>query len=212
MDNNDLISNLRRNEWPISDKVIKAMERIDRKYFVPEKQYAYYDIPLNIGYGQTISQASLIGYMLTKLDVSQGNTILEIGTGSGYQTAILCELTGPKGKVVSVDRIFELTELARFNLNRFKYKPILETGDASCGWDKFKPFDRIIAGAAYPGFPNDIKSQLKKGGIFIAPIGRMIQYLIVYYKSIDKIIRDIPVMFVPMIGKCAYKDKYKQAK
>ena len=189
---------------------MNAMKKIDRAVFVPEEleANAYYDIALPIGYGQTISQPSVIAHMLTKLEIKKGDNILEIGTGSGYQTAILCELVGEEGNIVSVDRIHELIERARFNIHRYGYSPVLRTGDASCGWKEFMPYDGIIASAAYPGpgLPDEVKRQLKHDGIFVGPVGRILQGLAVYYRSRDEIVWDIPVMFVPMIGRCAHKE------
>ena len=238
--NKEMVDTLLRCKL-VSERVAEAMMKVDRKDFVPANMadYAYHDIPLPIGYNQTISAPSIIGYMLTKLDVHPGSRVLEIGTGSGYQTALLCELAGPsgsagsgsarqsgtgqsgpegqavkpgpKGKVVSVDRVFEFVKqaepiFARPSYASLAHSLVLRVGDASCGWDEFKPYDRIIAGASYPEFPEDIIGQLKIDGIFMAPIGRLIQSLLIYYKADNRFMWDIPVMFVPMAGKCGYRE------
>ena len=184
-----------------------VFKKVDRGLFLPdgyEKQKDV-DLPIPIGRGQTTSAPSVIRHMLELLQLRKGDKVLEIGTGFGYQTALLCELVGDEN-VVSVERYYELYERARFNLERAGYHPILRVGDGSCGWDEFAPYDRIIASASYPEFPEQLKGQLTEEGIAVLPVGRLVQRLVVYEKEYDRITYDIPVIFVPMIGRCGYKD------
>ncbi len=152
-----------------------AFDEIDRADFVPEdfKDAAYENLPLPIGFNQTISQPFTVFFMLGLLDVKKGDRVLEIGTGSGWQTALLSFLAGKNGKVVSLERIFELVEFAKNNLSQYSeyYRASkVVHGDGSFGMPEFAPFDKIIAAAAAAEIPKAWKEQLKVGGKIIAPV------------------------------------------
>ncbi|NYZ77414.1 protein-L-isoaspartate(D-aspartate) O-methyltransferase [Candidatus Micrarchaeota archaeon] len=204
----ELVQQLLAGGWIRTERVKKAFLAVDRIFFVPEgaRISAYEDYPMPIGYGQTISAPSVVAFMLEELDVQDGAKVLELGTGSGYNAALLSHLAGPKGKIVSVDIVPELTELAKNNLKKYgKAKNAsLFSGDGSCGYDEEAPYDRIIVTAGMPyieGHP--LIKQLKADGKLIAPVGsRLHQDLILYSRGAYK--KALPVMFVPLIGKCGF--------
>ena len=144
-------------------RVLDAMERLPREYFLPEKYAAnaYDDNPLPIGMGQTISQPYIVALMTQCLDLSGTEEVLEIGTGSGYQCAVLAALAS---KVYTMERFSELSEQAQAALSGLGYQNIeFAIADGSCGWPADKRFDRIIITAAVPHIPGPIKDQLKEG-------------------------------------------------
>lgn len=144
---------------------------LDRAYFIDNenKAWACLNQPLPIGFGQTISQPSLVVEMSHMLDMAKDRTVLEIGTGSGYQTAILAHFSK---HVYTVERIPELAESARKRLDALGYTNIsYRVGDGSSGWKEHAPFDRIIVTAAAGHMPQDLLDQLKENGILLAPIG-----------------------------------------
>jgi protein-L-isoaspartate(D-aspartate) O-methyltransferase len=133
------------------------------------KEYAFLDAPFPIGYGQTISQPSLVYLMTDRLQLDKKCRVLEIGTGSGYQTAFLAEFSG---EVFSIERIPELAENAKRKLDELGYTNIsYRIGDGSLGWREYAPFDRILVTAAAERIPEDLVAQLKVGGIMIVPVG-----------------------------------------
>lgn len=145
--------------------------KLDRSLFIDNryKDSAEIDAPLPIGFGQTISQPSLVLEMTRQLDLYKDCKVLEIGTGSGYQTAFLAEFAG---EVFTVERIPELSEKAREKLDALGYHNIhYKTGDGSLGWSSRAPFDRIITTAAAEKLPDALVGQLKEGGRMIAPVG-----------------------------------------
>lgn len=193
----------------IEKKVVDAMRKAKRELFVPDsmKSRAYEDNPLPIGYGQTISQPSMVAIMTQELGVREGDKVLEVGTGSGWQAAILKELAGDKGKVVSVERIPELAEFARRNLEKAGYVVEVHVGDASAGWGKEK-YDRIIVTAGAPEIPQKLVEHLKIGGRLVIPIGsRYYQELTVVEKTKEgiKVEKKGGCIFVPLIGDAGWK-------
>ena len=188
----------------ISEEVLKAIRNVPRHEFVPQKlvQYAYKDRPLAIGFGQTISQPFIVTLMTELLDINDTSVVLEIGTGSGYQAAILAEM---KANVYSVEIIPELAEQASKVLNILYPEIKLRVGDGYFGWEKYAPFDGIIVTAAVDHIPEPLTHQLKVGGKIVIPIGSpyTVQELIVVEKKIndDFILHQIlPVRFVPLTG------------
>jgi protein-L-isoaspartate(D-aspartate) O-methyltransferase len=152
--------------------VKRAIDRVRRHEFVPSfyRDHAYDDTPLPIGHGQTISQPSLVAYMTELLDLRPGDKVLEIGTGSGYQTAILAELG--YGEVYSVEIIPELAEAAAARLQALGYSHLhLKRGDGYVGWADFAPYDAIIVTAASDRLPPALVEQLAEGGRLVIPIG-----------------------------------------
>lgn len=170
----ELASQLIKSGYLKSPAVISAFKKIDRKDFVPEhfKSFAYVNEPLAIGEGQTISQPLTVAFMLELLELDPGQKVLDVGTGSGWQAALLAEIIGSQGKVISVERIKSLSEQARFNLLKFHFNNIkLVIGDGSSGYPDEAPYDRIVAAAAADAIPQTWEDQLKIGGIIVAPVG-----------------------------------------
>ena len=185
-------------------RVLEAMRRIPRHEFVADdaKNWAYSDSPLSIGDGQTISQPFIVAAMTELLHLQGYEHVLEIGTGSGYQTAILCELAS---QVYSVERIPKLARNSETRLAEMGYANIqLMVGDGTLGWPDHAPYDAIIVTAAAPQVPQALLDQLKPGGRLVIPIGlRFSQVLRVWQRVEDRFEShdSIGVMFVPLIGK-----------
>jgi protein-L-isoaspartate(D-aspartate) O-methyltransferase len=155
----------------ISDpRVLHAIESIPRHIFVDSalENRAYEDSALPIGCGQTISQPYTVAAQTELLDVGEDDKVLEIGTGSGYQAAILCHMGAD---VYSIERHEPLYRKARETLNELGYRPQLKCGDGTKGWSAYAPYDKIIVTAGAPVVPQDLVSQLKTGGILIVPVG-----------------------------------------
>lgn len=159
-------------------RLLAAFARVPRAQFVPPsvRHYAGQDEPLPIGEGQTISQPFVVALMTQLLQLQPGHRVLEIGTGSGFQTALLCELTAqphqPRGEqVYSIERFPSLAQQAATVLNALGYHPHLMVGDGAAGWPVAAPFDAIILTAAPPCLPRPLWQQLAEGGRLIAPIG-----------------------------------------
>ncbi|MFI5115006.1 MAG: protein-L-isoaspartate(D-aspartate) O-methyltransferase [Terriglobales bacterium] len=152
-------------------RVLDAMRNVPRHEFVPEylRQDAYEDHPLPIGEGQTISQPYIVAAMLEHLALQAGDRILEIGTGSGYVTALLSLLSA---EVYSVERHAQLAALAESTLRRLEYRNVkIRVGDGSQGWADYAPFDAILVSAATPEMPPSLFAQLREGGRMMVPIG-----------------------------------------
>ncbi len=198
-----MIADLRR--YRIQDaRVIEAMSRVRRHVFIPEELRdhvdPYGDHPCPIGYGQTISQPFIVAYMTQRIEVMPGMRILEIGTGSGYQAAVLAEMGA---EVYSIEIVPELAEHAKRALAAEGYRKVhLQCGDGYRGWPEKAPFDAIIVTCAPADIPAALKEQLKDGGRMILPVGSALQQLVVLEKK-DGEFREIPdifVRFVPMIS------------
>ncbi len=190
--------------------VLKAFRKVPRHLFVPEKysQEAYNDYPLPIGSGQTISQPYMVAIMLEEADLEPHHRVLEIGTGSGYQTALLAEIVK---EVYSVERIPDLGGKAQQVLEQLDYKNIkIKIGDGTLGWEEYAPYDRIIVTAAAPEVPSSLKEQLSpRGGRLVIPVGsRYSQVLTVVIRDINnfKSYKTSPCVFVPLIGKEGWED------
>ena len=187
----------------VSDKkVIDAMLKVNRHLFVPEadRSFSYEDYPLSIGYGQTISQPYIVAFMTQAAHLMPSDKILEIGTGSGYQAAILAEMAR---EVYTIEIIKPLAESAEKRLKELGYKNIfVKPGDGYEGWKEYAPFDVILLTAAPSEIPEKLVAQLKEGGRMIAPIGSFFQELYLITKTstggLDKK-RLLPVRFVPMV-------------
>ncbi|MEK7659195.1 MAG: protein-L-isoaspartate O-methyltransferase [Patescibacteria group bacterium] len=174
MTSQQLIEKLISDKTLITPRIIKAFKAIDRKDFVliQDKDRVYEDQPLSIGYGATISQPTTVAIMLEKLQPQPDNRVLEIGTGSGYMTALLAEIAGKRGKVFSIEYIPELKGLAEFNLRRYNFRNVgLFVGDGKAGLKEYAPFDRIISSASGDETPKSWKNQLKVGGRIVASVG-----------------------------------------
>jgi len=211
--NRKLIFELKKNGYLKSKELEQVLLDLPREKFVPGnvRQFAYQDIPLSIGKRQTISQPATVVIMTEALDVKKTDKILEIGTGSGWQGAILAKLT--KKNVYSIERIPELVKFAKSNLEQFpeiKNLRIIE-GDGSKGLKKYAPFDKIIVTAAAPEIPKTLIEQLKVGGKMVIPVGDYFsqEMFVVTRKSKTKTIkRRIGYFrFVPLLGKYGFKTK-----
>ena len=181
--------------------VLQAMARVPRHLFVPNlvRAYAYEDRPLPIGNGQTISQPYIVAYMTEALQLEPHHTVLEIGTGSGYQAAVLAALAK---QVYSIEIVPTLAESARRVLTSTGYRNVeVRTGNGYSGWPEHAPFDRIIVTAAPPEMPKALVDQLAVGGIMVVPVGTSYQEIIIVNKSAAALTetRAIPVRFVPMV-------------
>ena len=185
--------------------VLQAMQEVPRHEFVPQasRKQAYADGPLPIGHGQTISQPYIVAFMTERLRLCGGERVLEIGTGCGYQAAVLSCIAK---EVYSIDLLPELAERAREHLNRLGYTNIVVTsGDGTLGWPEHAPFDGILATASGPSVPEPLKEQLAVGGRLVMPIG---EYR--FGQSIVRVTRGrgdsfhqerlLDVAFVPLIG------------
>lgn len=188
----------------IHDKaVLKAMAEVERQDFVPEEHWenAYDDGPLPIGKNQTISQPYIVAYMAQALHLSAEEKVLEIGTGCGYNAAVLSRIVN---QVYSIEIIEWLANLAKKNLSKTPYKNITTAfGDGYEGWPEKAPFDAIILTAAPAKVPEPLKNQLKAGGRLLAPVGRSAQDLILLEKQENDVFQQRklhPVRFVPMTG------------
>ena len=187
----------------LDGSVLKAMEKVPRHKFVPEplRAKAYTDFPLPIGHGQTISQPAIVAYMTEAADVSKNEKVLEIGTGSGYQAAILGELAK---EVYTIEIIPELAERARQMLAELGYKNVfVKAGNGYLGWPEHAPFDAIVVTAAPDEVPQTLVDQLAIGGKMVIPVGTTYQEMVLIQKTRQGVTekRTIPVRFVPMTGK-----------
>ncbi len=184
--------------------VLRVMRETPRHLFLPERMrsQAYEDHPVPIGYGQTISQPYIVALMTELLEPRRDAKVLEIGTGSGYQAAVLAPLVA---HVYSLEIVRELAESASALLKKLGYRNVtVRWGDGYQGWPQEAPFDRIIVTAAPPELPQALLDQLKPGGRLVAPVGSSIfgQDLVVVEKTREGKLRRrsvIPVMFVPMV-------------
>ena len=180
---NKLISDLIKNGYLKSDSIIDAFSKVNRVEFVTDdmESQADVDVALPIGYGQTISQPLTVAFMLELLDPRAGQIILDVGMGSGWTTALLAEIVGKAGKVIAVERIKELMERGKKNVDKYDYvgRGIAEfyLADGSRGLPQKAPFDRILVSASSPSIPQPLKDQLKIGGKMVLPVRNSIFYL-----------------------------------
>ncbi|PIT90489.1 MAG: protein-L-isoaspartate O-methyltransferase [Candidatus Komeilibacteria bacterium CG10_big_fil_rev_8_21_14_0_10_41_13] len=189
MTNQDLINELLKGDYLNTLRIIKAFEKVDRADFVmpADKDEAYENFPLEIGHGQTISQPATVAFMLEKLQPEVGNKVLDVGSGSGWQTALLSEIVGDKGEVIGLEIRDELVELGRENLKKYNFSQgKIIKGNGWQGLAEEAPFDRIIVAAAAETIPDSLKQQLKIGGRLVIPVGRGMHDIIV----IDRLSKD----------------------
>jgi len=192
-------------ESGLSPAVLEAMGRVPRHEFVPPEEVprAYENHPLPIGYGQTISQPYIVALMTDLLDVAAGDVVLEVGTGSGYQAAVLAELVH---EVYTVEIIEPLAEQAQARLARLRYDRVsVRHGDGYYGWQAHAPFDGIVVTAAASHVPPPLVRQLKPGARMVIPVGGrfMVQQLVLVQKSPEGRVSTrqiLPVRFVPLTG------------
>ena len=183
-------------------RVVRAMGRVPRDRFVPpeQRQWAYEDRPLPIGFRQTISQPYIVAYMTQALRLTSNAKVLEVGTGSGYQAAVLAEMAAA---VYSIEIVTQLAERARDTLAQLGYTNVqVRHGDGYAGWPEQAPFDAIMVTAAPDHVPQPLVDQLAIGGRLIIPVGENRQTLTILTRTEDGVEQDttIPVLFVPMTG------------
>jgi len=182
-------------------KILEAMRKVPRHAFVPENMipYAYNDEPLPIGEGQTISQPYIVAYMTEALELRGDECVLEVGTGSGYQTAILAEIVR---EVFTVELVSALSNRAQENIKRLKYTNVhFKIGDGTYGWRENAPYDAVMVTAAPDKVPHFLEEQLKIGGRMIIPVGSAIQELVLVIREKRKYKKKrlLPVRFVPLV-------------
>lgn len=184
------------------ESILSAIGSIPRHWFLDSAiaEHAYQDKAMPIGAGQTISQPFTVAYQTQLLEASKGQRVLEVGTGSGYQGAVLCALGC---ELYSIERIPELSSKARKMFDRFGFAPHLKVGDGSLGWPEAAPFDKIIVTAAAPKIANSLFTQLKPGGCMVIPVGNEVQTMYRVKKQANgKPITESfeQFRFVPLIG------------
>lgn len=209
MNKEQLIEELLRSRYLKNPALLEAFQVIDRKDFVrdEEKGLAYENTPLPIGYGQTISQPLTVAFMLELLEPKKGEKVLDVGTGSGWQAALLAHLVADKenkkGKVISIERIEELKNFAEKNISKYEELKdfiLLVKGNGSLGFKKEAPFDKIIAAASAHKIPLSFKRQLKVGGRLVMPIKESIVVLHKVGQNDFKKREYFGFVFVPLIG------------
>ncbi len=184
MTNEELIDNLVKKGYLKTPRIIDAFKKINRADFVTQEteHEAYLDVPLPIGFGKTISQPLTVAFLLELLVPQEGDKILDVGTGSGWQAALLAQIVGAKGQVLGLEIISALAESARRNIEKYKFlsegRAKIILGDGAKGLSQEAPFDRIIAAAAGEKIPEAWKAQLKIGGRLVAPVMSSIYLLI----------------------------------
>ncbi|HET7220521.1 MAG TPA: protein-L-isoaspartate(D-aspartate) O-methyltransferase [Vicinamibacterales bacterium] len=199
----EMVATQLRNRDIVDARVLAAMERVERHRFVPETERgdAYGDYPVPIGYGQTISQPYIVAFMTQAVNVQPNHRVLEIGTGSGYQAAVLAELAQD---VYTIEIVPELGTRARMTLETLGYKNVhVRIGNGYLGWPEHAPYDRIIVTAAPDDIPPALIEQLRVGGLMAIPVGSVEQELRILRRRDRGLetISTLPVRFVPMVGK-----------
>lgn len=184
-------------------RVLDAMRRVPRHLFVPAslRTQAYDDSPLPIGFEQTISQPYIVAFMTQALDVQPNHLVLEIGTGSGYQAAVLGLLAK---QVYTIEIVAPLADRARGTLSALGYRNIeVRTGNGYLGWPEHAPYDRVMVTAAPDEVPPALVQQLKIGGLMAIPVGNVTQQLLILRRTTTgmETLSTLPVRFVPMTGK-----------
>ena len=202
--------NILKGKGITNERVLEAFKKVERHLFVPDvmKHHAYKDVALPIGYGQTISQPYTVAYMTQALDAPVNSKILEIGTGSGYQAAIIYAMGA---RVFTIERNYDLYNLALSVFDKMNYKIASRCSDGTIGWEEFSPYDGIVVTAGGPTVPISLKRQLAVGGKLVIPVGdKQIQTLnIITKESEDNFTtREVPYFaFVPLIGKDGWNEK-----
>lgn len=207
----ELVSSLRRRGYVSKPEVAEALAKVPREEFLPARlrDEAYVDTPLPIGCGQTISAPHMVAMMAEALDLRPGHRVLEVGGGSGYHAAVAAELVSPGGHIFTVERIEELADFARDNIQRTGYadRVTVVLSDGSVGLPDQAPFDRIFVACGAPSVPAPLKEQLKDGGLMLVPVGgRMYQDLVkIQRRGGSYTTTNLGgCVFVPLIGEHGY--------
>ena len=195
----------------VDERVLAAMERVPRELFVPDdlRERAYDDAALPIGFGQTISQPYMVARICEALSLQGNERVLDVGTGSGYQAAVLAELAS---EVRTIERIPELAEIARANLEASGYADRVHchVGDGTLGLPEHAPYEAIAVAAAAPDFPETLYNQLQIRGRLVVPVGgRRGQQLQLFVRSPEgpAIVRSVPCRFVPLVGEEGFAEE-----
>jgi protein-L-isoaspartate(D-aspartate) O-methyltransferase len=209
MENKDswgnFVENLISQGWLKTERIISAFLKIKRKDFLPEnlKDLAEYDGALPIGFGQTISQPLVVAFMLELLQPQEGEKILDVGSGSGWTSALLAEIVGEKGKVIAIERIPELVEFGRKNVEKYNFvekkRVKFVLGDGSKGYEIEAPFDKILCSATAKRLPLAWQKQLKVGGRIVTPIENSIWLFIKRKENVFEEKEFPGFVFVPLI-------------
>ncbi len=205
----ELVSSLVESGAIKTAPVKKAFLSVPRELFLPEelRHAAYSDVALPIGWGSTISQPTTIAMMLEALDVARSNSVLEVGSGSGYVLALLSDIVGNKGRVIGMEIVPHLVQTSPGLLKKLGCANVeVICGDGSLGWEKRKPYDRILVSAAAPKIPEALKEQLVVGGRLVIPVGGLpfFQVVLILEKLTAERFRESELgsfAFVPLRGK-----------
>lgn len=190
--------------------VLKAIGEVERHKFVPDamKHHAYKDVALPIGYGQTISQPYTVAFMTQALRLKPGNKVLEIGTGSGYQAALLVKMGID---VYSIERNVDIFYKTRKLLDKLGLRINTKCGDGTLGWEEYAPYDGILVTAGSPTVPNSLMKQLAIGGRLVIPVGNKSSQLLKIVTKVDENnfqVEDVPEFaFVPLIGREGWNER-----
>ncbi len=208
-----MVAGLRGRGLVFSEKVERALLKVPRHLFVPEgvRSLAYRDTPLPIGDGQTISAPHMVAVMAEALDLREGHKVLEIGAGSGYNAAVMAELAGPTGRIVTLERHPSLAEGASRVLEEAGYANVqVVVADGSRGYPEEAPYDRISVTCGAPRVPDDLVDQLADGGVMLIPVGGL-EYqslLRVSKRGGSALTEDLgSVVFVPLIGEKGHRSQ-----
>ncbi len=212
MDQKNSLMDFWKENFAFRSAEIKAFREVDRENFIAEnlRNSAYQDTPLPLLRGKTISQPTTVMLMTHALELEKGDKVFEVGTGSGYQSAIIAKIIGPKGKVITTEVVPELVSFARQNLRNAKISNVfIYEDDGSNGMPSEAPFDKIIITAACKEFPKPLLEQLKPNGVIVGPVGSINE---------QEMVRGIkdknghleleflgPFIFSPMYGKCGFE-------
>ena len=201
-----LVDSLIQEGWLKTPKIIEAFQKVKRKDFLPEdlKDLAELNEALPIDYGQTISQPLVVAFIIEELQPQKGEKILDVGSGSGWTTALLAEIVGEQGKVIAMEIVPPLVEFGKKNVEKYNFikKGIVEfiLGDGSKGYEKEAPYDKILASASAIKIPQAWKEQIKIGGKIVAPVANSIMVLT---KTVEQKFeeKEYPgFLFVPLIS------------
>ncbi len=201
--NEELVNYLKNKEVLTDSKLEKAMKKVDRKEFIPERygKSAYMDKPLPIGGNQTISAPHMVAIMTEALEVQEGDNVLEIGAGSGYQAAVLAELVGSNGQVHTIELVEELVKKASDALSKYENVEV-HHGNGYFGYRAAAPFNRILVACGAREVPLPLKEQVGEGGKMVIPVGRGVQMLTLIERTSDGFEeKDLgcPCRFVPFV-------------
>lgn len=199
--NEELVTHLRRSGVLKTPRIIEAFRAVDRKQFIENNDQAYRDEPLPIGWDQTISQPSVVAFMLELLQPLPGELVLDLGSGSGYTTALIAHIIGVQGRVIGVERIAELVEFGWRNVEgMYAEQAEIHRAGKELGWPEDAPYDRILVSAAAKSIPEELVSQLKHSGVMVLPVKSSVVKLTKRAQGNYTIDEHEGFRFVPLVG------------